>query len=140
MALNSALQGLTQYPNSQHLYKQAVIVARYDEGEAELHNLLNRFPEHTKALLVQSFICAMNQQFQTAWSVLETARSYGESSQFFWDLREEVSHQLSSEIQWQYLTEGFLAFPDEPSWLEKLENTARTEVELEELRLLKQLR
>ena len=67
-ALQSALQGMTQFPNSQHLYKQAVIVARYEEGSVELEKLLKRFPEHTKALLVQSFICTMNQQFQMAWS------------------------------------------------------------------------
>ena len=139
-ALNSALQGLAQYPNSQHLYKLAVIVARHDEGEAELSQLLKRFPEHTKALLVQSFICAMNQQFQTAWSILETARSYGESSQFFWDLREEVSHQLSKEVQWQFLKEGFSTFPDDSSWLQKLEENARTERQFEELKLLKQSR
>ena len=139
-ALNSALQGLTQYPNSEHLYKQAVIVARYDEGEAELDSLLTRFPEHTKALLVRSFICVMNQQFQMAWTILETARSYGESSQFFWDLREEVSPQVSKEVHWQFLKEGFMTFPDEPSWLRKLEENARTDVELEELRVLKQSR
>ena len=99
----------------------------------ELHSI-NRFPEHTKALLVHSFICTMNQQSQMAWSRNE---AYGESSQFFWDLREEVSHQLSTEVQWQYLKEE-MAFPEEPSWFEKLENMARTEVEHEELRVLKQ--
>ena len=139
-ALNSALQGLAQYPNSQQLYKQAVIVARYEEGEAELQSLLGRFPEHTKALLVQSFICMMNQQFQMAWSMLETARTYGESSQLFWQLREEVSRHMSSEVHWQLLKEGFIEFPDESSWLQKLEDNARTEVQLEELRLLKKSR
>ena len=140
IALHSALQGMTQYPNSQHLYKQAIIVARYEQGSIELEHLLQRFPEHTKALLVQSFICTMNQQFQTAWNFLEMAKRYGESSKLFWDLRMEVSRHLSNEIHWQLLKEGFLAFPDEPSWLKNLEDNARTEVQIEEVRSLKHLR
>ena len=68
------------------------------------------------------------------------AAMYGESSTLFWDLRMEVSRHLSNEIQWQLLKEGFLAFPDEPSWLQELEEMARTEMQVEELRLLQQSR
>ena len=60
------------------------------------------------------------------------ANEYGESSPLFWDLRMEVSRHLSNDIHWQLLKEGFLTFPDEPSWLDKLEDNARTEVQIEE--------
>ena len=68
------------------------------------------------------------------------ADHYGESSRLFWDLRMEVSRHLSKDIQWQFLKDGFLAFPDEIFWLQKLEDNAHTDMQIEELRLLQQSR
>ena len=120
-ALLVALKGLSLFPDSKQLYKEAVLIANNEEGERALLNYLDRFPEHTKALLVQSFVLMMDHQFERAWAILELAKEYGEHSDFFWGLREDVSYELSEELYFQVLKEGLLAHPNDDAWSQKIE-------------------
>jgi len=120
-ALLIALNGLSLFPESKLLYKEAIIIARNDEGRLALFNYIDRFPEHTKALLVQSFVLMMDNQFENAWTILEMAKEYGEHSDIFWRLREGVGLELSKEVYLQVLKEGALTHPNDDTWLQKID-------------------
>ena len=137
-ALLIALNGLSLFPDSKPLYKEAIIIARHEEGRAALGSYLDRFPEHTKALLVQSFVLMMDDQFENAWTILEKAKEYGEHSDIFWGLREGVGLELSTEIYLQVLKEGALTHPNDDTWLQKIDSFEKSEWKIEELRLLRQ--
>jgi hypothetical protein len=97
LALMMALDGLSHFPNSRLIFKQAILVASHEPGNAALGEILERFPEHTKAMMVQSFLCAMNDHSEMALEILDKVSDLGDRSALLVWLEEQLKTSVIKE-------------------------------------------